>query len=28
MNKEPGVVLAGPIWRPFMEKALVKILNL
>ena len=24
MQKEPGVVLAGPIWRAFMEKALLK----
>jgi penicillin-binding protein 1A len=24
MQKEPGVVLAGPIWRSFMEKALLK----
>jgi penicillin-binding protein 1A len=24
MLKEPGVVLAGPIWRAFMEKALLK----
>jgi penicillin-binding protein 1A len=22
MAKEPGIVLAGPIWRAFMEKAL------
>jgi membrane peptidoglycan carboxypeptidase len=25
MQKEPGVVLAGPIWRSFMEKALLKL---
>jgi len=24
MKKEPGVVLAGPIWRAFMDKALLK----
>ena len=24
MLKEPGVVVAGPIWRSFMNKALVK----
>ncbi len=24
MQKEPGVVLAGPIWKKFMEKALLK----
>ena len=24
MNKEPGVVLAGPIWRTFMNEALLK----
>ena len=24
MNKEPGVVLAGPIWNKFIQKALQK----
>lgn len=24
MSNEPGVVMAGPIWREFMDKALLK----
>jgi membrane carboxypeptidase/penicillin-binding protein len=24
MLKEPGIVVAGPIWRSFMEKILLK----
>jgi membrane carboxypeptidase/penicillin-binding protein len=25
MQKEPGIVLAGPIWRDFMNSALLKL---
>ena len=26
MLKEPGIIVAGPIWRAFIEKAIIKTL--